>query len=229
MHKWTLALGPDNVLIPDVADIVADGRAGRRRGLQAQLTSAALRTMITATLDEVLWPQVNRLLKNLCVVPPPPPLEFRKAVMTLVWCPLALASAAIRSWTSAWSTLARQQHEPGACPFGWAPPLVGDGHHLMQCPTLWAAAASAIDVAVLPIMERLGIVTTPRVQRARSQGPPIGVLMNATAVEIYHRRPRHPAENVEDARLLASSLAKDARHLAPLRLRLRAAQPAHPP
>lgn len=106
----------------------------------------------------------------------------------LEWCPPALAAAAIRSWTSAWSTPARQQHEPGGCPFGCAPPLIGDGDHLMQCPTLWAAAASALDAPILSVVQRLGVVPTPRVQRASSQGPPIGVLLNAIAVEMNHRR-----------------------------------------
>lgn len=48
LDAWTLALTSDNDLIPDAIDIVGDGREGRRRGLQAQLTGAALRNMISA-------------------------------------------------------------------------------------------------------------------------------------------------------------------------------------
>lgn len=226
---WTLAIAPGDARIPDVADIVNEGHAGRRRGLRAMLTSAALRVRITTPPDEALWARVGRLLHDLGV-PRPPPQEFRASVATLCWCPPALASAAIRTWTSAGSTTARQQHEPGGCPSGCAPPAVGDGVHMMQCRALWTAATSAIGMNTPSILERLGITPTPRLQRARSQGPPIGILMNAMAFEIYHWRPRCLAACAEDACRLAESLAKDvARHLAPLRLRPRAAQHALQP
>lgn len=152
-------------------DIIDDGRMGRRRGLQALLTSAALRVRITTPPDEVMWPRVRRLLQDLCIEIPSPQ-EFRASVATLVWSLPALAAAALRTWLSAWSTPARQQHEPGGCPFGCAPPAVGDTIHLMQCQTLWAAAAAAIGMSVPSVPERIGAMRTPRIQRARSQGPP---------------------------------------------------------
>lgn len=212
---WAEALPPDNAQRPDVVDILAEARPGRNRGLQARLTAAASRSMSRTPPAQALLPRVSRLLSSLRL-PPPAPDALADIVATLRVCPPAVAAAALRTWTSAWSTPARQQHEAG---FGCPPPAVGDGQHRIQCELLWASAAAALELPPLSLPQRIGAAPTARIRGARSMGPPAGLLMNARC----HRRPRQQSDSREAACRLAVALTREvARQLAPLGMRPRA-------
>lgn len=134
---------------------------------------------------------------------PPPHLCRRDPGRRLLSCRRSHAlQSAHRHYT--WSTPARQQHEARGCPFGCPPP----------------AESRALELPHLTVAGRIVAIPTPRVQRARSTGAVTGLLINAVAVEMYHRRPSDPAPSTRAAAVLASSLARDAaRHLLPLRMR----------
>lgn len=67
---------------------------------------------------------------------------------------------------------------------------------------------------------RIAAIPTARIVRRRTHGPMYGLMVNAVAVEAYHRRPEAPAPDVPTARHLARQLTIEAaRHLMPLRMR----------
>lgn len=94
--------------------------------------------------------------------------------------------------------------------------------HLLACEVLWGAVAAAVDAPPMAIVCRIAAALTARIARRRSQGPAYGLMVNAVAVEAYHRRPEVMAPDVA-AQRLAQQLALEAvRHLLPLRMRPRA-------
>lgn len=155
-------------------------------------------------------------------LPPVGMNQFSEAVQCLDGAPPGIAMAALRTWLSAWSTPARQQHEPGPCPFGCAPPATGEMRHMATCTSLWDATQRAVGAPPMRIAEYIAAVPTARIPRRRSAGTTFGLITNAVAVEAYHRRPDALAATLPEARRLAHQMATEAtKHLVPLRLRPR--------
>lgn len=205
--------------LPAAASIVEEVLAAGGRGLQARLLEAAVSAARPTTVLAALHPRVTRFLVD-AGLPPVLETHFGAALRQLPGSPSMLAVAALRTWVGAWSTPTRQQHEPGGCPFGCSPPATGSMTHLIGCATLWSAAATAIDAPHVSIAARIAAIPSVRIARRRSQGSMYGLMVNAIAVEAYHRRRATMENHVPAAQRLAKQLTVEAaRHLLPLRMR----------
>lgn len=118
-----------------VADIVHEVMAAGGRGLQARLLASATAAARSMSVVAALHPRVHRLLLG-AGQPLVPEAQFAAALKSIPGSPPALAAVALRTWVGAWSTPARQQHEPGGCPFVFSPPALGTMKHLLGCEPL---------------------------------------------------------------------------------------------